>query len=93
MDRGWLPAGRLAHPFIVDVAIDAVEAEPMGRFWEALLGYERTFDRGGHIYLVDPTGVGPHVYIQQVPERAAEKNRLHHRHRRARSGAGSRPSG
>ena len=77
MERGWLPAGRLARPFIVDVAIDVNDAEMMALFYETLLGYNRAFDRGGHIYLVDPTGVGPHVYIQQVPETASEKNRLH----------------
>lgn len=77
MQRGWLPPGRLARPYIVDVAIDALDAEPMARFWEQLLAYERRFDKGGHIYLVDPTGVGPHFYVQQVPEKANEKNRLH----------------
>lgn len=77
MERGWLPPGRLSRPFIVDVAIDVNDADLMARFYETLLGYERQFERGGHIYLADPSGVGPHVYIQQVPEKASEKNRLH----------------
>src|SRR4029434_5022103 len=49
----------------------------MSQFYEAMLHYERAWDRPGHVYLVDPSGLGPHVYLQQVPEPRMNKNRLH----------------
>ena len=68
---------RLGRPLLIDVAIDAIDVERMATFWGALLGYERSFEREGHVYLTDPSGRGPHVYIQGVPEARLEKNRLH----------------
>ena len=68
---------RLAHPLIVDVAIDVNALAEMAQFYEAMLHYERAWDRPGHVYLVDPRGLGPHVYLQQVPEPRTNKNRLH----------------
>ena len=68
---------RLARPLIVDVAIDVNALADMAQFYEAVLDYERAWDRPGHVYLVDPSGIGPHVYLQQVPEPRATKNRLH----------------
>jgi 4a-hydroxytetrahydrobiopterin dehydratase len=68
---------RLGAPLIIDVAIDVNDVDRMAAFYEALFGYERAFERDGHVYLVDPSGRGPHVYLQQVPEPRAEKNRLH----------------
>jgi hypothetical protein len=68
---------RLANPLIIDVAIDVNATAEMARFYEALLRYERAWDREGHVYLVDPSGRGPHVYLQQVPEPRRDKNRLH----------------
>ena len=49
----------------------------MAQFYEAMLHYDRAWDRPGHVYLVDPSGLGPHVYLQQVPEPRTNKNRLH----------------
>ncbi len=34
-------------------------------------------DRGSAFALVDPTGVGPRLYFQRVPEEKTVKNRLH----------------
>jgi predicted enzyme related to lactoylglutathione lyase len=68
---------RLAHPLVIDVAIDVNATDEMAHFYETLLGYERAWDRPGHVYLVDPSGRGPHVYLQQVPEPRTTKNRLH----------------
>ncbi len=75
MDR--VPPARLSQPLVIDVAIDVNDVVIMGRFWESLLGYERAFEREGHLYLVDPSGRGPHVYLQGVPEPRRDKNRLH----------------
>ena len=49
------------------------------RFWRRRFtpAARRAWDRPGHVYLIDPSGLGPHVYLQQVPEARANKNRLH----------------
>lgn len=42
--------------------------------------FDRTLppeDRGGAFACVDPTGVGPRLFFQRVPEGKAVKNRLH----------------
>ena len=68
---------RLTLPLVVDVGIDVNDIDAMTIFWETLLHYERAFESPGHVYLIDPSGRGPHVYLQQVPEPRGEKNRLH----------------
>jgi catechol-2,3-dioxygenase len=68
---------RLGRPLIVDVGIDVNDTERMAVFYERLMGYVRTFERPGHVYLSDPSGRGPHLYLQQVPEPRRDKNRLH----------------
>jgi 4a-hydroxytetrahydrobiopterin dehydratase len=68
---------RLRVPLIIDVAIDVNDVDGMSAFYEALFGYERSFERDGHVYLSDPSGRGPHIYLQRVPEPRGEKNRLH----------------
>ena len=72
-----VPAERLGQPLVIDVCIDVNDMATMGPFWQTLLGYERSFEREGHLYLIDPSGRGPHVYLQAVPEARGEKNRLH----------------
>lgn len=68
---------RLQRPLVVDVGIDVNDVEAMSAFWQAVTGYEPGFELDGHVYLVDPTGRGPHLYLQRVPEVRTEKNRLH----------------
>lgn len=68
---------RLGAPVIIDVCIDVNDLDGMTVFWETIMGYERSFEAPGHSYLIDPSGRGPHVYLQQVPEVRTEKNRLH----------------
>jgi predicted enzyme related to lactoylglutathione lyase len=70
-------AERLGQPLVIDVTIDVNDVVTMGRFWETVLGYDRAFEREGHLYLVDPSGRGPHIYLQGVPEPRRDKNRLH----------------
>jgi predicted enzyme related to lactoylglutathione lyase len=77
MSTDRVPPDRLARPLIIDVAIDVNDLAEMARFYESLLQYERAWDRPGHVYLIDPSGRGPHVYLQQVPEPRTNKNRLH----------------
>lgn len=57
---------------VLELAIDTMDADRIRPFWVAVLGYE---DRGG--YLVDPMGVGPSVWFQQMTEPRTERNRIH----------------
>lgn len=56
----------------MELGIDSMDADRIRPFWAAVLGYR---DRGG--YLVDPTGVGPSVWFQQMTEPRFERNRIH----------------
>lgn len=77
MTTDRMPPDRLARPLVIDIAIDVNALHEMARFYEALFLYERAWDRPGHVYLIDPSGRGPHIYLQQVPEPRTTKNRLH----------------
>ncbi|RDI63893.1 VOC family protein [Nocardia pseudobrasiliensis] len=56
----------------VQITFDCAEPERVARFWSEVLGYEH---RG--TACVDPTGVGPRLYFQRVPEGKVVKNRVH----------------
>jgi 4a-hydroxytetrahydrobiopterin dehydratase len=68
-------AGASADPSstrVLELGIDTMDADRIRPFWVAVLGYR---DRGG--YLVDPMGVGPSVWFQQMTEPRTERNRIH----------------
>ncbi|MEV0852486.1 VOC family protein [Nocardia fluminea] len=56
----------------IQVTFDCAEPERVARFWSQVLGYEHVGSAG-----VDPSGVGPRLYFQRVPEGKVVKNRLH----------------
>jgi hypothetical protein len=56
------------------VTFDCAEPEKVAQFWGEILGYGVT-DSG--VVAVDPTGVGPRLYFQRVPEGKVVKNRVH----------------
>jgi 4a-hydroxytetrahydrobiopterin dehydratase len=56
----------------MELGIDSMDADRIRPFWAAVLGYA---DHGG--YLVDPMGVGPSVWFQQMTEPRTERNRIH----------------
>ncbi|WP_405163890.1 VOC family protein [Nocardia sp. NBC_01499] len=56
------------------VTFDCAEPERVARFWCEVLGYEHQPEGSG---AVDPTGVGPRLYFQRVPEGKVVKNRVH----------------
>ncbi len=56
----------------VQITFDCAEPERVARFWAEVLGYEH---RG--TACVDPTGMGPRLYFQRVPEGKVVKNRVH----------------
>ena len=68
----------------IEVAIDVNHLELLITFYENLLGYQTHHtdtERYGsdQIYYsaVDPTGLGPKLIFQVVPEKPSAKNRIH----------------
>ena len=66
----------------VQVTFDCTEPERVGRFWCEVLGYivppsDDDDDDGSAFACIDPTGVGPRLYFQRVPEGKVVKNRVH----------------
>jgi catechol 2,3-dioxygenase-like lactoylglutathione lyase family enzyme len=62
----------------VQVTFDCAEPERVARFWCAVLGYELAdgYD-ASWAAATDPTGQGPRLYFQRVPEGKVVKNRVH----------------
>ena len=67
----------------VQITFDSAEPARLARFWCEVLGYvvppldedeEESDDWGAAI---DPTGAGPRLFFQKVPEGKVVKNRLH----------------
>ena len=58
----------------VQVTFDCAEPERVARFWCEVLGYEL---HSSGVACSDPTGVGPRLYFQRVPEGKVVKNRVH----------------
>lgn len=64
----------------VQVTFDCAEPERVARFWSEVLGYVVPPDASGFddwSACVDPTGAGPRLYFQRVPEGKTVKNRVH----------------
>jgi hypothetical protein len=63
------------------VTFDCAEPERVARFWCEVLGYvvptPPPEDQGAWFACSDPTGVGPRLFFQRVPEGKVVKNRLH----------------
>ena len=54
------------------ICIDCTDPTPLVPFWAAAMDYEAGDDE-----VRDPTGSGPVIWFQRVPERKTVKNRLH----------------
>jgi hypothetical protein len=66
------------------VTFDCVQPVRVARFWCEVLGYveevdpdEPLLDDSPWAACVDPTGVGPRLFFQRVPEGKVVKNRVH----------------
>jgi Glyoxalase-like domain len=57
------------------VTFDCADPERVARFWCEVLGY--VMPPNTTVACVDPTGVGPRLYFQRVPEDKVVKNRVH----------------
>jgi len=58
----------------VQITFDCADPERVARFWCEVLGYEL---HSSGVACSDPTGVGPRLYFQRVPEGKVAKNRVH----------------
>ncbi|MBD8060543.1 VOC family protein [Cellulomonas sp. JH27-2] len=56
------------------VTFDCADPERVARFWCEILGYEL---HPSGVAATDPTGVGPRLNFQRVPEPKIVKNRVH----------------
>ena len=66
------------------VTFDCVQPVRVARFWCEVLGYveevdpdESLLDDSHWAACIDPTGVGPRLFFQRVPEGKVVKNRVH----------------
>jgi len=64
------------------LCVDSTEPKKIASFWEAALGWRRTFDEDDQVCLEPPSGspedgVAPDILFLKVPEAKAVKNRLH----------------
>jgi len=66
-----------------DLAMDAIDHQALADWWCAALGYVRSGKSGGTapahwpVPIVDPTGAGPLIWFNAVPESKSVKNRMH----------------
>lgn len=62
----------------VQVTFDCAEPVRVGKFWCEVLGYVGPDEYDDSWYAAsDPTGVGPRLFFQRVPEDKIVKNRVH----------------
>ncbi|MEV4641115.1 VOC family protein [Actinoplanes sp. NPDC049548] len=59
------------------VTFDCADPGRVARFWAEVLGYVVPPDQDSSFACTDPTGVGPRLYFQRVPEGKVVKNRVH----------------
>jgi len=68
--------GIAAQPAVlrqIDITIDAIARADIMPFWQAVLGYDARGDED----LVDPQGIGPSFWFQQMDEPRPQRNRIH----------------
>jgi len=70
--------GPMASIRQIQVTFDCAEPERVARFWCEVLGYVMPSPDGGSASAcIDPSGVGPRLFFQRVPEGKVVKNRVH----------------
>jgi catechol 2,3-dioxygenase-like lactoylglutathione lyase family enzyme len=67
----------MARYQIRQVALDGQDLDAMIGFWSAALGYEIGHRMDGYAVLRDPDEAEPRLFLQEVPEPKAGKNRAH----------------
>jgi Glyoxalase-like domain len=62
----------------LEVAMDAVDAEPVAAWWATALGYERLYERAPYVVIGPPDGDHrPRLVIQRVDELTSGKTPVH----------------
>ncbi len=76
-ERGYQAAPR--DSVALEVAVDALDIEAVRPFWQTVLGYvpEHTAEGEQVTALIDPEGMGPALWFQQLDEPRAGRNRIH----------------
>jgi len=71
--------GEPERPGSLEIAIDALDIPAVLPFWRAVLAYrdEVVPDVGATPALVDPDGIGPAVWFQQMDAPRPQRNRVH----------------
>ncbi|WP_182111602.1 MULTISPECIES: VOC family protein [unclassified Actinotalea] len=66
-------------PQATEIAVDALDIAAVAPFWRAVMGYEneRLEAEDPSPALVDPRGVGPSVWFQQMEAPRPQRNRIH----------------
>jgi len=60
------------------LCVDTVDPPTVAAFWQAALGWRRTYEKADEIVLEPPEdGLSPDLLFLRVPEKKAGKNRLH----------------
>lgn len=64
---------------VVEIAIDALEIDAVLPFWQAVLGYvaEHVAEGQPVTAIIDPEGLAPSVWFQQMDEPRQLRNRIH----------------
>jgi predicted enzyme related to lactoylglutathione lyase len=65
------------EPMRLLYVLDCVDADALGEFWAAALGFQRDEYHPPYVQVQDPAGRLPALLLQQVPEPKAGKNRMH----------------
>ncbi len=64
---------------VVEIAIDAMDISAVLPFWQAVLGYvpEHSAEGEQATAIMDPEGLGPSVWFQQLDAPRTDRNRIH----------------
>ncbi|MEA2435216.1 MAG: hypothetical protein QOG54_2673 [Actinomycetota bacterium] len=65
------------HCRLDELVVDCTDPHLLAAFWSNALGYEVSDDDDELSAIEDPTGAGPSICFQRVPEPRAGKNRVH----------------
>ena len=75
-ERGLTAEPRRAS--ICEIGIDALDIPKVMPFWRAVMGYR---EEGGHpdvsTAIIDPLGIGPAIWFQQMDAPRPQRNRIH----------------
>ncbi len=77
---GTLPTGAPRPPQLLEIAVDTLDASRVRPFWKAVLGYvdDPADDPADpDAALVDPLGLLPAVWFQQMDSPRPQRNRIH----------------